>query len=60
MQEQRILTGVKPTGNPHLGNLYGAILPAIEMANNSPVPSYIFIANIRINTYFVCNIIQTR
>ena len=46
MQEQRILTGVKPTGNPHLGNLYGAILPAIEMANNSPVPSYIFIANI--------------
>ena len=46
MQEQRILTGVKPTGNPHLGNLYGAILPAIEMANNSSVPSYIFIANI--------------
>lgn len=30
----RILTGVQSTGTPHLGNLLGAILPAIEMANN--------------------------
>ena len=42
----RILTGVKPTGNPHIGNLYGAILPAIQKANSSDEPSYIFIANI--------------
>ena len=30
-----ILTGVKPTGMPHLGNLLGAIRPAIELANTS-------------------------
>lgn len=30
----RILTGVQSTGTPHLGNLLGAILPAIEMAND--------------------------
>ena len=46
MSGKRILTGVKPTGNPHLGNLYGAILPAIKKANESDEPSYIFIANI--------------
>ena len=31
----RILTGVQSTGTPHLGNLLGAILPAIEMAKRS-------------------------
>jgi tryptophanyl-tRNA synthetase len=30
----RVLTGVQSTGRPHLGNLLGAIRPAIEMANN--------------------------
>lgn len=29
------LTGIKPTGEVHLGNLVGAIRPAIEMANSS-------------------------
>ncbi|NCN39924.1 tryptophan--tRNA ligase, partial [bacterium] len=28
---KRSLTGVKPTHNPHLGNILGAILPAIEL-----------------------------
>ena len=28
----KVLTGVQSTGTPHLGNLLGAILPAIEMA----------------------------
>lgn len=41
----RILTGVQSTGTPHLGNLLGAILPAIEMANDSKNESYIFIAD---------------
>jgi tryptophanyl-tRNA synthetase len=27
------LTGIKPTGEPHLGNLIGAIRPALELAN---------------------------
>ena len=46
MSGNRILTGVKPTGNPHFGNLYGAILPAITKANSASEDSYIFIANI--------------
>jgi len=42
----RILTGVQSTGTPHLGNLLGAIIPAIEMANDSKNESYLFIANL--------------
>ncbi|MDD7915272.1 tryptophan--tRNA ligase [Polaribacter ponticola] len=41
----RILTGVQSTGTPHLGNLLGAILPAIEMANSPKNESFIFIAD---------------
>ncbi len=33
----RILTGVQSTGTPHLGNLLGAIIPAIEMSKNSNI-----------------------
>ena len=42
----RILTGVQSTGTPHLGNLLGAILPAIEMANNPTNESFLFIADL--------------
>jgi tryptophanyl-tRNA synthetase len=42
----KILTGVQSTGTPHLGNLLGAILPAIEMANSKENESFIFIANL--------------
>lgn len=41
----RILTGVQSTGTPHLGNLLGAILPAIEMANDPKNESFLFIAD---------------
>lgn len=41
----RILTGVQSTGTPHLGNLLGAILPAIVMANKPQNDSFIFIAD---------------
>lgn len=41
----RILTGVQSTGTPHLGNLLGAILPAIEMANQPSNQSFLFIAD---------------
>ncbi len=41
----RILTGVQSTGTPHLGNLLGAILPAIEMANAPENESFLFIAD---------------
>ncbi len=42
----RILTGVQSTGTPHLGNILGAILPAIEMANKPENDSFLFIANL--------------
>jgi tryptophanyl-tRNA synthetase len=41
----RILTGIQSTGTPHLGNLLGAIVPAIKMANSSENESYLFIAD---------------
>ncbi len=41
----RILTGVQSTGTPHLGNLLGAIIPAIEMANKPENESFLFIAD---------------
>ena len=41
----RILTGIQSTGTPHLGNILGAILPAIEMANNPNNESFLFIAD---------------
>lgn len=42
----KILTGVQSTGTPHLGNLLGAIIPAVEMANNKENVSFLFIANL--------------
>ncbi|MEN8124416.1 MAG: tryptophan--tRNA ligase [Bacteroidota bacterium] len=41
----RILTGVQSTGTPHLGNLLGAIIPAIEMSKDSKEESFLFIAD---------------
>ncbi|MCO6500541.1 MAG: tryptophan--tRNA ligase [Vicingus serpentipes] len=41
----RILTGIQSTGTPHLGNLLGAILPAVKMANQSENESFFFIAD---------------
>ena len=42
----RILTGIQSTGVPHLGNILGAIIPAIEMANIQEEASYLFIADL--------------
>ena len=42
----RILTGVQSTGTPHLGNLLGAVLPAIKMAKASEDDSFLFIADL--------------
>src|SRR5690606_2179910 len=61
----RILTGIQSTGTPHLGNILGAIVPAIEMANDPKNDSFLFIADmhsltqiknaetLRANTYSV-------
>jgi len=42
----KILTGVQSTGTPHLGNLLGAIIPAIEMTEKSNDQSFLFIADL--------------
>jgi tryptophanyl-tRNA synthetase len=42
----RILTGVQSTGIPHLGNILGAILPAIELSKNPENESFFFIADL--------------
>lgn len=42
----RILTGIQSTGTPHLGNLLGALIPAIEMANDPKNDSFLFIADL--------------
>lgn len=42
----RILTGIQSTGTPHLGNILGALLPAIEISKNTNHDSFFFIANL--------------
>ena len=42
----RILTGVQSTGVPHLGNLLGAVLPAIKMAEDQSNEAFLFIADL--------------
>jgi tryptophanyl-tRNA synthetase len=41
----RILTGIQSSGRPHLGNLLGAIIPAIELSKKAGNDSYFFIAD---------------
>jgi tryptophanyl-tRNA synthetase len=41
----RLLTGIQSTGTPHLGNLLGAIIPAIQMAKEPINESFLFIAD---------------
>ncbi|MGB5981200.1 MAG: tryptophan--tRNA ligase [Nonlabens sp.] len=41
----RILTGIQSTGTPHLGNLLGAIIPAIAMSEKEGIDSFFFIAD---------------
>jgi tryptophanyl-tRNA synthetase len=42
---QRILTGIKPTGSPHLGNYLGAIRPALALAELPDTEALYFIAD---------------
>ncbi len=42
----RILTGIQSSGKPHLGNILGAIKPAIEMSKDSKNESFFFIADL--------------
>lgn len=42
----RILTGVQSSGRPHLGNLLGAIIPAIKLSEQAGNESLFFIADL--------------
>lgn len=42
----RILTGIQSTNIPHLGNILGAMLPAIEMSKNAQNEALLFIADL--------------
>lgn len=42
----RILTGIQSSGIPHLGNILGAIMPAIELSKKSENESFFFIADL--------------
>lgn len=45
MGKDIILTGIKPTGSPHIGNYLGAIKPAIELVNENDARCFYFIAD---------------
>ncbi len=55
MKKQVVLTGIKPTGIPHIGNYFGAIKQAIELSNNPEYDCYYFIAD-----YHALNYIKTK
>ncbi|MCL4110598.1 UNVERIFIED_CONTAM: hypothetical protein GTU68_060489 [Idotea baltica] len=42
---KRILTGIQSSGKPHLGNILGAILPAINLSKQEKNESFFFIAD---------------
>jgi tryptophanyl-tRNA synthetase len=42
----KILTGIQSTGTPHLGNLLGAIIPAIALSEKAENESFLFIADL--------------
>lgn len=45
VSEKIMLTGIKPTGYPHLGNYIGAIKPALQMSKNNEGKALYFIAD---------------
>ena len=45
MTKKIVLTGITPSGTPHLGNYIGAIKPAIEIINNNDFDCFYFIAD---------------
>ena len=53
--KQVVLTGIKPTGTPHIGNYFGAIKQAIEMSNNDEYDNFYFIAD-----YHALNSLKTK
>ena len=45
MNPVRVLTGIKPSGVPHLGNYVGAIRPTVRASRQPQVDSFLFLAD---------------
>lgn len=45
MTQKRILTGIKPTGAPHIGNYFGALKPAIDLMSAPNQDGFLFVAD---------------
>ncbi len=45
MTHVRVLTGIKPSGTPHLGNYVGAIRPTVRASRQPEVDSFLFLAD---------------
>ena len=50
----RVLTGIQSSGKPHLGNILGAIKPAIELAKDPNNEALFFIANMHSSLLAAC------
>ena len=55
----RILTGIQSSGKPHLGNLFGAIKPAIELSKNKDNESFFFGAGLNFSDNDIKTIISS-
>lgn len=52
-QPPRLITGIKPTGELHIGNYFGAIEPAVRLISTGSYESLVFVAD-----YHALNFIQ--
>lgn len=55
MSKKILVSGIKPTGNLHLGNYFGAIKQFVEMQNSGDFDSFVFLAD-----YHALNSISNR
>ncbi|MFA7285323.1 MAG: tryptophan--tRNA ligase [Candidatus Paceibacterota bacterium] len=55
MSKKILLSGVKPTGAPHLGNYFGAMKQFVDLSKDEDVESFVFIAD-----YHALNFIQNK
>jgi tryptophanyl-tRNA synthetase len=55
MSKKILLSGVKPTGAPHLGNYFGAMKQFVDLSKEEGVESFVFIAD-----YHALNFIQNK
>lgn len=56
---QRLLSGVKPTGRPHIGNYFGAMKQFVDLQNSGKYESYVFVADYH-GLNFIQNALEMR